>query len=120
MACMSTESEAQDEREVRFGTEAFEIVAWQWRRSGFSAAHDHRWSQCYVFIESGRFENSLDRGIGREVAVYEAGQVISTPLGSRHQMRCLSATGTTMHFYTPRLANAAEAAAPNFAAPTLG
>lgn len=91
------------ERTTLFQTDAFEIVSIVWNDKSVSPLHDHGWSQCFVKIEEGVFENTLDLGIKREVKIYEAGQVISTPVGARHEIRCKSHHGKTLHVYTPKL-----------------
>lgn len=90
-------------RSVLFQTEAFEVVSIEWRRSSLSAMHDHGWSQCHILIESGEFENTLNLGSKIETRRLVAGDIVSTPLGARHEMRCLSDSGKTLHVYTPRI-----------------
>lgn len=96
-------SELSYERTVLFQTEEFEVVSIIWSDKSVSALHDHGWSQCFVKIEEGIFENILDLGIKREVKTFSAGQVISTPIGAKHEIRCKSPRGKTLHVYTPRL-----------------
>ncbi len=90
-------------RTVLFHTEAFEVVSIEWQLASRSPPHDHGWSQCFVLIEEGLFENTLDLGMKREIQRLEVGQVLSTPVGAKHEMSCLSAIGRTVHVYTPKL-----------------
>ena len=84
-------------------TEDFEIVSIEWTQTSLSPMHHHAGSQCLVLVQEGVFENTLDLGSKKEVQVLEVGQVLNTPLEAHHSMRCLSATGKTLHIYTPRI-----------------
>ncbi len=90
-------------RKVLHQTDSFEVVSIEWSKGSQTPAHNHGWSQCLVSIESGVFENTLDSGIKTEIQRLEAGQVLNTPIGARHDMRCLSAGGRTLHVYTPKI-----------------
>jgi glutamate/tyrosine decarboxylase-like PLP-dependent enzyme/quercetin dioxygenase-like cupin family protein len=96
------------DRKILFQTEAFEIVSIEWTDKRISPLHSHGWSQCLVLIEEGIFENTLDLGAKTEVQILEVGQVVSTPVGARHEMRCKSPKGKTLHVYTPRIVSLAE------------
>lgn len=61
-----------------------------------------------VLIEKGFFENTLDLGMKTEVSAAEAGQVVSTPIGARHKMKCLSESGKTLHVYIPKIRELTE------------
>ena len=93
----------RDQRKVLYQTEAFEVVSIDWTDARTSEMHHHGWSQCFVLIESGLFENTLDLGGKKEVQRFEVGQVVRTPVNAHHEMRCLSPTGKTLHVYTPKL-----------------
>jgi len=90
-------------RKTLVQTDAFEIVSIQWTNTSTSPMHAHGWSQCLVLIEDGVFENTLDLGAKQEVQVLEVGQVVSTPLGGHHEMKCKTAKGRTLHVYTPKI-----------------
>jgi glutamate/tyrosine decarboxylase-like PLP-dependent enzyme/quercetin dioxygenase-like cupin family protein len=90
-------------RKILYQSEAFEVVQIQWAEGQGSPVHGHGWSQCMVLVEDGLFENTLDMGFKTEVRRVEQGQVVSTPVGGEHTMRCLSPTGTTLHVYAPPL-----------------
>ena len=92
-----------DQRKILYQTESFEVVAIEWVKGHESKAHNHGWSQCFVLVENGVFENILDTGLKSETQLAEAGQVFNTPLSAKHEMRCLSATGRTLHVYTPKI-----------------
>ena len=106
---MPTEVESSRKpRTVLYQTESFEITSIDWTNPGdtgtvVAASHNHGWSQCMVLIEQGSFENRLELGFKTEVRVLEVGEVIDTPVGAHHEMRCLSRTGTTLHVYTPQI-----------------
>lgn len=92
-------------RKILFSTPAFEIVSCEWKKGSISALHGHGWSHCNVLVQSGNFENKLDFGFRLEISTYEAGKVISTPVGVNHEMKCLSDEGKTLHVYSPRIEN---------------
>ena len=90
-------------RTVIARNEKFEIIACEWKEGQGSSFHDHGLSQCWVTVESGVFENVAEWAGTRQSAAFSVGQVISTPLGARHAMRCLSGSGKTLHVYSPPL-----------------
>ncbi|MGE3758999.1 MAG: pyridoxal-dependent decarboxylase [Pseudobdellovibrionaceae bacterium] len=96
-------SEAARSREILFQTELFEIVSIVWTENSVSQMHAHGWSACLVLIEEGEFENKLDMGVKCETKKYSAGQVVSTPVGAHHELKCVSARGKTLHVYTPKI-----------------
>jgi glutamate/tyrosine decarboxylase-like PLP-dependent enzyme/quercetin dioxygenase-like cupin family protein len=100
---MSPPSDLSYKRTVLFGTEKFEIVACEWNQKSVSALHNHGWSECMVLVQSGRFENRAEFGLKTEVQTFEAGEVISTPVGVEHEIRCLSEVGKTLHVYVPKI-----------------
>jgi glutamate/tyrosine decarboxylase-like PLP-dependent enzyme/quercetin dioxygenase-like cupin family protein len=91
-------------RSVLFQSDFFEVVAIEWTKSNSSQLHSHGWSQCYVSVEEGTFENTLDFGNKVETTRFEAGQAFHTPLGTKHEMRCISPHGKTLHVYSPKIA----------------
>lgn len=91
------------QRTVLYGNDSFEIVSILWSQETKSPNHNHGWSHCQVLIQEGVFENTLYAGPKKEVRVLEVGQVLSTPVGATHEMRCLSKTGKTLHVYTPKI-----------------
>jgi glutamate/tyrosine decarboxylase-like PLP-dependent enzyme/quercetin dioxygenase-like cupin family protein len=91
------------QRSVLFQTDSFEVVSIVWNKDSVTPSHNHGWSQCLVLIENGLFENTLDTGVKSETHLLETGQVLNTPVGSRHEMRCLSPGGKTLHVYTPKI-----------------
>lgn len=91
------------QRNVLFQNDFFEIVSIEWNDKSVSPLHNHGWSQCLVLIEEGTFENRLDLGMKRETQILEAGQVLSTPVGAKHEMACKSKRGKTLHVYTPKI-----------------
>lgn len=99
---------SENKRTILYQTESFEIVSIEWATSSISEMHSHGLSQCMVLIQEGIFENCVDLGFKTELQIYEVGQVVSTPMGSRHSMRCLSTKGKTLHVYTPKIASALE------------
>ena len=113
---MSNASESY-KRNVIHHNEHFEMVSCEWTSESVSPKHDHAWSQCLIVVESGRFENTLYLGLGEQVQHFEAGQVIATPLGAKHEIRCLSATGKTLHLYVPKINE--DLMQPRFSLPSL-
>ena len=91
------------DRKILFQTEEFEIVSIKWTDQVISPLHNHGWSQCLVLVEEGVFENRLNLGAKQEIQLLEKGQVLSTPVGAQHEMRCQTATGRTLHVYTPKI-----------------
>jgi len=99
------------QRTILCQTEAFEVVSILWSKQVpplVCNLHNHGWSQCHVLIQEGTFENNLLAGVKAELRIFEVGQVISTPVGAAHQMRCLSESGRTLHVYTPKIAEHKE------------
>jgi glutamate/tyrosine decarboxylase-like PLP-dependent enzyme/mannose-6-phosphate isomerase-like protein (cupin superfamily) len=97
------------QRKILYQTELFEVASIEWTDKNVATLHNHGWSQCHVLIESGSFENSLDLGFKKEIQQLEKGQTFSTPLGSWHKLRCLSAQGRTLHVYAPKISERNEA-----------
>lgn len=97
------------QRTILYKTDAFEIVSCTWVADDFSPLHDHRYSQCYTLIEEGRFENITDFGNKKEAAIKESGQTLVTPIGAKHEIRCLSTTGKTFHVYSPKISELQQA-----------
>ena len=91
------------QRKVLYQNDYFEIVSINWLNTSVSKMHNHGWSQCMVLVEEGTFENTLYMGGKTEIQIFEAGQIISTPVGAKHEVRCLSLTGKTLHVYTPKI-----------------
>jgi glutamate/tyrosine decarboxylase-like PLP-dependent enzyme/quercetin dioxygenase-like cupin family protein len=91
------------EREILYQTDSFEIVSIDWSEKSISPSHNHGWSECFVLIQEGVFENEMDLGAKKETRMLEAGQVLATPVGARHEMRCKSPKGKTLHVYTPKI-----------------
>lgn len=92
-----------NERTVLVNTDAFEIVSIRWKPGVTTTSHHHGLSQCMVLIEEGRFENILNLGFKTESQVLTSGEVVITPIGAAHEMRCLSAHGKTLHIYSPKI-----------------
>lgn len=90
-------------RNVLYQTDSFEVISINWVEGSTSPQHNHGWSQCMVLVEEGLFENALDLGVKREIQVFEKGQVLNTPIASKHSLRCVSATGKTLHVYVPKI-----------------
>lgn len=91
------------QRQVLFETEYFEVVSCQWGRGDSSPLHGHGSSQCFALVEEGRFENLTHLGLKAELAIKGVGEVIVTPAGARHEIKCISETGRTLHVYTPKI-----------------
>lgn len=105
------------QRNVLFQNDFFEIVSIEWNDKSVSPPHNHGWSQCLVLIEEGTFENRFDLGMKRETQLLEAGQVLSTPIGAKHEMACKSKRGKTLHVYTPKIRELKDAG--RFRAPEI-
>lgn len=91
-------------RNILVQTKEFEIVSCEWQKDSASALHNHDWSLCHVLVQEGVFENESHNGYRTEFSIYETGQVMSTPRGVEHRIKCLSAKGKTLHVYVPKLA----------------
>lgn len=96
-------SDLNYQRTVLYQTDYFEVVSIKWLQGQISAMHDHGSSHCMVLVEEGFFENTVDLGFKTEKHMFEKGQVINTPIGAVHRMVCQSATGKTLHVYTPKI-----------------
>ncbi len=103
-------------REILFSTDFFEVVAIEWASESaiqpasqaMSPRHNHGWSQCLVLVQEGTFEDQLDLGMKKEIRILVKGEVLSTPIGARHEMKCKSQTGKTLHVYTPKIKELTE------------
>ncbi len=102
---MRDQKASEVQRTILFQNDSFEVVSIDWSEQTHSPMHNHGWSQCQVLIQEGVFENTLYAGIKTERRVLEVGQVLSTPVGASHEMRCLSKTGKTLHVYSPKLSS---------------
>ncbi len=91
------------QRKILHQTDSFEVVSIEWTMNSLSPEHNHGWSQCLVLIENGIFENTLFTGVKTETQILEKGQVLNVPIGARHEIRCLSQEGKTLHVYTPKV-----------------
>lgn len=91
------------QKNILYQTDDFEVVSIEWTKDSNSELHNHGWSQCSVLIEDGIFENILTLGLKKEIQTLEKGQVITTPIGSHHELRCLSSKGRTLHVYIPKI-----------------
>ncbi|MGZ3724310.1 MAG: aminotransferase class V-fold PLP-dependent enzyme [Pseudobdellovibrio sp.] len=90
-------------RNVLFQSDSFEIVNCEWTKNSISPLHAHDWSACYVLVQEGVFENMSSTGMHVETTIHEVGQVISTPIGADHEIKCLSEKGKTLHVYVPKI-----------------
>lgn len=100
---MDRDKSTEVQRTILYQNKSFEIVSIEWTEETKSAVHNHGWSQCQVLVQEGVFENALVAGAKTELRVLEVGQVLNTPVGAQHEMRCLSKTGKTLHVYTPQI-----------------
>ena len=100
---MRPQKSSEVERTILYQNDSFEIVSIHWSIETKSPLHNHGWSQCQVLVQEGVFENTLQAGVKKEIRVLEVGQVLSTPVGASHEMRCLTPTGKTLHVYTPKI-----------------
>ncbi|AZZ36363.1 glutamate decarboxylase [Bdellovibrio sp. qaytius] len=105
---------ANYQRHILFESDFFEVVDITWTSSGANTTpealktHGHGWSECSVLVNEGVFENTTVLGAKTEVQVFEKGQVIHTPKGAKHSLRCLSKAGRTLHVYTPKIKDLAQ------------
>lgn len=92
-------------RTILFETDHFEVVDISWTNTPQETlkTHGHGWSECSVLVNEGIFENTSTLGPKTEVQIFEKGQVIHTPKGAKHSLRCVSPTGRTLHVYTPQI-----------------
>lgn len=100
---MITTEERSYCRQTLHQSPQFEVATCEWKQNATSQAHAHGWSECYVLIQHGTFENLTHNGIKSEMVIREAGQVIVTPPGADHQIKCVSESGKTLHVYVPRI-----------------
>ena len=95
-------------RTILFQTEYFEVVSIEWTENSFSAMHGHAWSQGAILVEEGLFEDRMDLGLKKEVRLLETGQSVHTPYGVKHEIRCVSQKGKTLHVYTPKVQESSQ------------
>lgn len=100
---MTENDQKNYERTVLFACKQFEVVRCRWTEGSTSPLHGHAWSQCHVLIEEGTFENRIETGFKVETSRLSVGQVISTPVAARHEIKCLSPTGSSVHVYVPKI-----------------
>lgn len=93
----------EPQRTVIYECDNFEVVDITWTNQSPLKIHGHGWSECSVLIKEGVFENTSLLGAKTEVQIFEKGQVVHTPKGAKHGLRCVSATGRTIHVYTPKI-----------------
>ena len=96
-------SSTANKRTVLFESDSFEVVSIEWTATSLSPEHNHGWSECSILVQEGVFENSANIGSKIEVQILEKGQVLNTPVGAKHSMRCLSQVGKTLHVYSPKI-----------------
>lgn len=90
-------------RTVLYENDLLEVVSCEWGPDDFSPLHGHGESSCHVIVVEGVFENVTVSGTSEVQAIVETGQVVSTPQGARHRIRCLSSSGKTFHIYNPKI-----------------
>lgn len=115
-------SNTRIKRAVIHSTEAFEIATCEWSGASEFEPQSFGWSLCSVLIQEGRFEVRLDLGLRKETLIREAGQVITTPLGGLHEIRCVSEFGRTLHVFTKKTSETgmnAKASLQKFSTPSL-
>jgi sulfinoalanine decarboxylase len=100
---MTSKNDLSYSRTSLFSTEQFEVVRCEWSLGDGSPMHGHHWSQCFTLIEEGVFENTTLSGFKTTKVIGEPGQVLSTPAGTEHDMKCISPKGKTLHIYTPKI-----------------
>ncbi len=100
---MSKNEELSYKRTVLYGNDFFEIVSCEWSNTSISELHDHGWSQCLILVQEGCFENRAEFGLKTELSIHEPGQVIVTPKGAEHEIKCVSQKGKTFHVYVPKI-----------------
>ncbi len=95
-------------RKILFENPQFEMVRCDWNQGDRSEMHGHGFSQCFALVENGIFENvTLTEG-HRKTELVETGQVLWTPLGSQHEIRCVSDQGRTLHVYSPKVSESPQ------------
>ena len=95
-------------RTVLFGSDAFEVVTIEWPNQRDHSLHNHGWSLCSILIQNGLFQNTMNFGGKTETQILEEGQILTTPIGALHELKCLSATGKTLHVYSPKIKELSE------------
>ncbi len=95
-------------RSVLYFCDAFEIVCCEWTSESVSALHSHGWSQCAVLVQEGCFENRTEFGLKSELNLLEPGQIILTPTGAEHEIKCVTPHGKTLHVYAPKITAASD------------
>jgi sulfinoalanine decarboxylase len=104
-------------REILHKSEALEVITCYWQQDSHSREHSHGGSSCVVLVQEGVFENEMKSGYATDKTTVSAGEVIATPVGSLHQLRCVSETGKTLHFYSPGIPSDEKIATRTFSAP---
>lgn len=109
-------------RKVIYSCSAFEVVQCEWRMGNHSAMHHHGSSECYVLIEEGLLEESIQSGLECSVAIKKSGEILHTPPFASHDLVCKSDHARTVHVYMPPLS--AQIRSENFSSahskPSLG
>lgn len=106
-------------REIVHQSEMLEVITCIWERGSYSHEHSHGGSNCFVLVQEGVFENQMTSGYVTEVSRVDVGGVIATPIGTTHQLRCLSERGKTLHFYAPKIPSDQEIESRRFRAPAF-
>ncbi len=106
-------------REILHKSEDLEVITCFWEQGSHSREHSHGNASCVVLVQEGVFENKSKSGYLSEKSTVSAGEVIATPLGTTHELTCLSDKGKTLHFYSPAIRSEEELSARKFRAPVL-
>lgn len=106
-------------REIFHKSETLEVITCFWEQGSQSREHSHGGSSCIVLVQEGVFENEMKSGYVTDKTTVSAGGVIATPIGTLHQLRCVSETGKTLHFYSPGIPSDEEMSTRIFRAPAL-
>ncbi len=88
-------------RTVTLRANYFEIVTCEWTDECVTSMHHHEWSSCFIYVEKGTFQDTINLGLKTEINILETGQSTTTPIGAKHELKCLSKTGKTLHIYIP-------------------
>jgi glutamate/tyrosine decarboxylase-like PLP-dependent enzyme len=91
------------DRKVLYRCSAFEVVCCEWKIGSNSPMHHHGESDCYVLVEEGLFEESVQSGLERSTFLRRSGEVIHTPSFASHDLLCKSDYARTVHVYVPPL-----------------
>lgn len=100
------------DRKALYSCSAFEVVQCDWSLGSISPMHHHGASECYILIQEGLLEESIQSGLEKSVSLKKSGDVLHTHAFASHDLVCKSEHARSIHVYLPPLS--AQATSANF------